>query len=98
MAGALDGVDTVLMCAERYNTHVARACLERGIDYLDVSASQQVLAGIAELDDLARRNDATAVLSVGPGLASPTSWHVIVRSCRPALSVHHLDTRLGDVP
>jgi hypothetical protein len=82
LASALNGVDTVLMCAERDNTRVARVCLERGIDYLDVSASHQVLAGIAELDDLARRNDATAVLSVGlaPGVTNLLARHCLERS------------------
>jgi hypothetical protein len=79
---ALTGVDTVLMCAERDNTRVARACLERGIGYLDVSASHEVLAEIAKLDDLARQNDATAVLSVGlvPGVTNLLARHCLERS------------------
>ncbi|GAA3470556.1 saccharopine dehydrogenase NADP-binding domain-containing protein [Nonomuraea roseola] len=39
LAKALDGVDTVLMCAEIDNARVARACVERGIHYVDVTAS-----------------------------------------------------------
>ncbi|WP_018657479.1 hypothetical protein [Actinomadura flavalba] len=35
VADALDGVDAVLMCADRRNTALARACLERGIAYAD---------------------------------------------------------------
>ncbi|HEX6358189.1 saccharopine dehydrogenase family protein [Actinophytocola sp.] len=78
LARALTGVDTVLMCAERDNVDVARACLERGIDYLDVSASREVLAGIAELGDLARRKDARAVLSVG---LAPGVTNLLARRC-----------------
>lgn len=82
VARALDGMDTVLMCVERDNVGLARACLERGVDYLDVSASQQVLAGIEELDELARRNDATAVLSVGlaPGVTNLLARHCLEQS------------------
>ena len=82
LADALNGVDAVLMCAERDNARVARACLERGIDYVDVSASHHVLAGIEHLDDLARRHDATAVLSVGlaPGVSNLLARHCVERS------------------
>ncbi|MFE3451783.1 saccharopine dehydrogenase family protein [Nonomuraea sp. NPDC059194] len=82
LARALDGVDAVLMCAELDNARVARACLERGVHYLDVSASHHVLAGIEELDDLARKNAATAVLSVGlvPGVTNLLARHCVERS------------------
>ena len=33
---ALDGVGVVLMCAETGNARVARAALERGIDYVEI--------------------------------------------------------------
>ncbi|GGS68781.1 hypothetical protein GCM10010156_29650 [Planobispora rosea] len=69
---ALEGVDTVLMCVEPGNVAVARACLERGIDYVDVSASRHLLTGIQELDGLAAERGATAALSVGlvPGVTN----------------------------
>jgi saccharopine dehydrogenase-like NADP-dependent oxidoreductase len=88
MAEALTGVDAVLMCAERDNARVARACLERGIDYLDVSASHDVLAAIEDLDDVARRHDATAVLSVGlaPGITNLLARHCVELS--PTREVH----------
>ncbi|MEV0390371.1 saccharopine dehydrogenase NADP-binding domain-containing protein [Nonomuraea sp. NPDC050643] len=72
LARALDGVTTVLMCAEIDNARVARACLERGIGYVDVSASHDLLAEIQSLDGLARAHDATAALSVGlvPGVTN----------------------------
>jgi hypothetical protein len=68
----LTGAAIVVMCIERANTAVARACLERGIHHVDISASTSVLAAIGELDGLARAHDATAVLSVGlaPGLTN----------------------------
>lgn len=72
LARALEGVDTVLMCAEIDNARVARACLERGIGYVDVSASAPVLAEIEQLDRLATERGATAALSVGlvPGITN----------------------------
>jgi hypothetical protein len=46
--------------------------LERGIGYVDVSASHDLLAEIQDLDDLARQRSATAALSVGlvPGVTN----------------------------
>ncbi|MEU7897353.1 saccharopine dehydrogenase [Nonomuraea sp. NPDC049152] len=61
---------------------LARACLERGIHYLDVSASHHVLTGIQELDGLARERGATAVLSVGlvPGITNLLARVCVERS------------------
>ncbi len=75
---ALDGVDSVLMCAEPGNVEVARAALARGIDYVDVSATPSVLAGIEGLAG----TDATAVLSVGiaPGVTNLLARHVSSRA------------------
>ena len=72
LARALDGVDAVLMCAETGNVDVAKACVERGIHYLDVTASHSVLAELARLDGAARARGATVVLSVGlvPGVSN----------------------------
>lgn len=72
LARALDGVGTVLMCAEIDNVRVARACVERGIHYVDVTASRHLLAGLQDLDGTARRHGATVALSVGlvPGVTN----------------------------
>ncbi|WP_327582387.1 saccharopine dehydrogenase NADP-binding domain-containing protein [Nonomuraea sp. NBC_00507] len=88
LARALDGVTTVLMCAEIDNARVARACLERGIGYVDVSASHGLLAGIQDLDDVARDSGATAALSVGlvPGVTNLLARICAERS--PASEVH----------
>ncbi|GGO64767.1 saccharopine dehydrogenase family protein [Nonomuraea cavernae] len=71
----------VVMCVERANARVARACLERGVHYVDVSASLPVLESIAALDGLAARHGATAVLSVGvaPGLTNLLARHCVDR-------------------
>lgn len=72
LARALEGADAVLMCAELDNARIARACLERGVHYLDVTATPALIAAIEDLDDLARGHGATAILSVGlaPGVTN----------------------------
>ncbi|MGK5558534.1 saccharopine dehydrogenase family protein [Actinomadura kijaniata] len=74
---ALDDAGTVLMCVDRDNARVARACLERGVHYVDVTASHPVVAGIEALEP-AR---ATALLSVGlvPGVSN-----LLARMCADA--------------
>ncbi len=49
LAGALEDVDAVVMCAELGNVRVARACLHRGIPYLDVSATPQQLSRVVSI-------------------------------------------------
>ncbi len=60
--------DAVVMCAESENVRVAEMCLRRGVHYVDVSASYEVLAGIEKLG----ATKATGVLSVGlaPGVTN----------------------------
>lgn len=64
--------DAVVMCAETENVRVAEQCLRRGVHYVDVSASYEVLSGIEKLHGLAASAGATAVLSVGlaPGVTN----------------------------
>lgn len=70
---ALEGAYAVLMCAEVGNARVARACLERGVHYLDVSASHRRLAAVAGPPN------ATALLSVGlaPGVTNLLARHCV---------------------
>jgi hypothetical protein len=80
---ALDGVGAVLMCAEIGNARVARTVLERGIDYVDISATPSILAELESLGPVAERSGATAVLSVGiaPGVSNLLARHV--SACAP---------------
>ncbi|GAA4954590.1 hypothetical protein GCM10023224_44980 [Streptomonospora halophila] len=78
---ALDGADAVVMCTEQDGGRVARACLERGMGYVDVSASAPRLRAVAALDGLARRRGATAVLSVG---LAPGVTNLLARSATDA--------------
>ncbi|WP_158850874.1 saccharopine dehydrogenase NADP-binding domain-containing protein [Saccharothrix deserti] len=71
---ALDGTYAVLMCAEVDNARIARACLERGVHYVDVTASRRTVSAIQALD-----GDATALLSVGlaPGVTNLLARHAV---------------------
>ena len=78
LARALDGARVVIMCVERANEQVARACLERGVHYVDVSASESILEPIAALDGVAAEAGAAAVLSVG---VAPGLTNLLARRC-----------------
>lgn len=71
-ARVLEDVDQVVMCVDLSRTAFVEACLERGIDYVDVTASDEFFRQVERLDDLARDGGATAVLSVGlaPGVTN----------------------------
>lgn len=81
-ANILDGAGVVVACTESgdatRDAGLARAYLDRGIHYVDVSASYALLNEVEKLDALARRRAATAVLSIGlaPGLTN-----LLARQC-----------------
>lgn len=87
---ALAGVDTVLMCAELDNVRLARTCLERGVHYLDITATHELLVQLENLDELATAHGATAVLSVGlvPGVTN-----LLARYCAERIPAG--DLRIG---
>ncbi|MGN9839705.1 saccharopine dehydrogenase NADP-binding domain-containing protein [Nonomuraea sp. H19] len=89
LSRALDGAGTVLMCAEIDNVRVARACVERGIHYVDVTASHHLLAGLQRLDGPARERGATLALSVGliPGVTNLLARVCAERSGSPDLLI-----------
>ncbi|WP_141332951.1 saccharopine dehydrogenase NADP-binding domain-containing protein [Myxococcus sp. AB025B] len=71
-AARLDGVGLVVMCVDQEQDTFVRACLEAGVDYVDVTARHASLVAFERLDTVARRSGATAVLSVGvaPGVSN----------------------------
>lgn len=83
---ALNGVGSVVVCAEQTDASFAAACLGRGLHYIDVSASDNLLLQIEALDPLARRSGATGVLSVGlaPGLSNLLVKHALGALDRPS--------------
>ena len=81
-AKALECARMVVACAEPGDASFAREVLERGIHYVDISASYAYLQQVERLDALARRRGATAVLSVG---LSPGLTNLLARHCIDAL-------------
>jgi hypothetical protein len=75
-AGAFDSlpadVGMVVMCLDQTDTRFVQACLERGLVYVDISASDDFHKKVEALDPLAREKGGTALLSVGlsPGLTN----------------------------
>ena len=71
-AQVLKDVDQTVVCLDQSGTAFVEACLERGIDYVDVTASDECFRRIEALDDVARDTGATAMLSVGlaPGVTN----------------------------
>lgn len=75
--GLLDDVGIVIMCLDQENIEFVQQCLQRGIHYIDLSASYHILCKIEALNQDAQEAGATAVLSVGlaPGLTNLLTKH-----------------------
>ena len=67
-----DNLALVIVCVEQKNTLFVEQCIQRGIDYIDISASYQFLSQVEQLDADAQQNNSTVILSVGlaPGLTN----------------------------
>jgi saccharopine dehydrogenase-like NADP-dependent oxidoreductase len=65
------------VCVDQEGTGFAEACLDRGVHYVDITASYAFLSQVERLDALAKRSGATGVLSVGlaPGLTNLLAKH-----------------------
>ena len=73
----LDDVGIVMMCLDLESIEFVRLCIQRGIHYIDISASYSVLSQIEMLNKEAEVARATVVLSVGlaPGLTNLLTKH-----------------------
>jgi saccharopine dehydrogenase (NAD+, L-lysine forming) len=73
----LDDVGIVVMCLDLENIEFVRLCIQRGIHYIDISATYSILAQIEKLNKEAEEARATVVLSVGlaPGLTNLLTKH-----------------------
>jgi saccharopine dehydrogenase-like NADP-dependent oxidoreductase len=84
-----DNVALVVMCVENQDTGFVEQCIDRGIHYVDISATYELLSRIESLDDKARECGSTVLLSVGlaPGLTNLLASH-----CTAVLKeVHSVD-------
>ncbi|WP_218951881.1 saccharopine dehydrogenase family protein [Amycolatopsis anabasis] len=75
---AVADAGVVVCCVERANEVLARICLERGVHYVDVSATRSVLESLEGLDELAATTGAVAALSVG---VAPGLTNLLARRC-----------------
>ncbi|MCX5570676.1 hypothetical protein [Kaistia nematophila] len=82
---ALDGIGTVVVCIDLATADFPATVLGRGLAYIDISATDAVLARVEALDGLARRSGGSAVLSVGlaPGLTNLMALEVVADLDRP---------------
>lgn len=75
----LDTVKLVIMCLDQTNTSFVELCIENGIDYIDISANQEVIEKIELLSEKAKKYQSSIVLSVGiaPGITNLLAKHVL---------------------
>ena len=96
---ALEGVGLVVMCLDTIDLAFPHACASRGIHYLDITASLEVIERLECLDDIARTQGAAVLSSVGlaPGLTNLLAKACVARSPDPIASLDiHLLFGLGD--
>lgn len=67
-----DGVSMAVMCVEQKDTRFVEQCIERGIHYVDISATDELLTQIESLNSKAREHGSTVLLSAGlaPGVTN----------------------------
>lgn len=75
----LNQVGLVIVCIDLPNNKLAEECIERGINYIDITASQEVIKKIETLDQQAKDKNVTIALSVGlaPGITNLLAQHCI---------------------
>lgn len=95
-AQALPGdVCMVIMCIDQEDTRFVAHCLNKGIHYIDITASNEFMEQVALLDDTAQQHAATVVLSVG---LAPGVSNLLARYCsskNPAVSEIDIFVLLG---
>lgn len=72
-----DNVALVVSCVEEQDTQFVEQCIERGIYYVGISATHELLSRIEPLDGKARKHGSTVLLSAGlaPGLTNLLASH-----------------------
>jgi len=95
----LEGVAIVVMCLDAPDTRFVQKVIERGIHYVDITAEDALFQQIEALNDVARSNGSTAILSVGltPGLTNLLARHLQVQFDRLDQVDIHIFLGLGEV-
>lgn len=94
----LQDVRLVVSSIERHDNRLVRACLERGIHYVEVATSYETMSRLLDLDPLARRTEAAAITGIGlePGLSNLLARYLRDRMDRLSIVDIHLMLGLGD--
>ncbi|HEY5730861.1 MAG TPA: saccharopine dehydrogenase NADP-binding domain-containing protein [Anaerolineales bacterium] len=85
----LEGVSLVIMCLDQPDTRIIEQIIQKGVDYIDATATSGFLASLEKFDGLAKESGSSVVLSVGlePGLTN-----LLAAYAAKALDiVHHID-------
>ncbi|MGB7417453.1 MAG: saccharopine dehydrogenase NADP-binding domain-containing protein [Thermosynechococcaceae cyanobacterium] len=95
----LEDVGIVVMCLDMENIEFARLCIQRGIHYIDISASYSILSQIEMLNKEAEMAGATVVLSVGlaPGLTNLLTKHCQSKVPNMTYSDIYILLGMGDI-
>ena len=95
----LDDVGIVMMCLDLESIEFVRLCIQRGIHYIDISASYSVLSQIEMLNKEAEVLRATVVLSVGlaPGLTNLLTKHCQSKAPNMTYADIYILIGLGDI-
>lgn len=94
----LQDIRLVVSAIERHDNRLVRACLERGIHYVEVATSYETLSRLLDLDPLAHRTGAAAISGIGlvPGLSNLLARYLRDRVDRLSTVDIHLMLGLGD--
>ncbi len=78
----LDEISLVIMCIDQTNTTFVEACVEKGVQYIDISANQKIIEQIDLLDTKAKKNKTSIISSVGiaPGITNLLVQHLLKES------------------
>jgi saccharopine dehydrogenase-like NADP-dependent oxidoreductase len=73
----LKDVGVVIMCIDQPDIQFIRKCIQRGIHFIDITATHELIAEIETLQNEAKTSNSTVVLSVGvaPGLSNLLAKH-----------------------
>jgi saccharopine dehydrogenase-like NADP-dependent oxidoreductase len=75
----LDKIDLVIMCIDQTQTKFVFQCVKRGIHYIDITANYNFLSKIEKLNNEAKTNNSTVVLSVG---LAPGITNLLAKQCK----------------
>lgn len=85
----------VIMCIDQTDTRFVEHCINHGVNYIDITANQLLLEKMELLDDHAKKNKVSVVLSVGlaPGITNLLVRHGL--NCFPKSDAVAISVLLG---